>query len=242
MAEALDGTYVVEAEGRCETIAPGEFFLLSANTPIHIEHHAPSGSRPMRAQWLHLEFMIYETLPVSSLLWPPLRLTGPCTVQLADLIREFRAGPSSETTPLWWAARRWELASQALRLLTQVSDLRPQTADILSTSPRLLPVLRFIRTHLARSIAVSDLAHAAGLSPSRLHAAFRECLSRSPMAYVKQVRLSEARRRLSATDESMGEIAAATGFANQFHFSREFRRAFGMTPTQYRATHRTGPV
>ena len=52
-----------------------------------------------------------------------------------------------------------------------------------------------------------------------------------------ELRLAEARRLLSATELAVGEIAEATGFANQFHFSRAFRRASGMTPSAYRRAH-----
>ena len=61
--------------------------------------------------------------------------------------------------------------------------------------------------------------------------------ARTPMEYLKRRRLEEARHLLVTTDGPMSEVAARVGFANQFHFSREFKAAFGATPSAYRATH-----
>ncbi|MCF7849150.1 MAG: helix-turn-helix domain-containing protein, partial [Kiritimatiellales bacterium] len=57
---------------------------------------------------------------------------------------------------------------------------------------------------------------------------------RPPMEYLKQLRLAEACRLLVGTDLSLKEVAADTGFCNQFHFSRDFCKAFGKPPGRWR--------
>jgi len=58
------------------------------------------------------------------------------------------------------------------------------------------------------------------------------------MAYVKEVRLTEARKRLTASDEKLAAVAEATGFSNAFHLSREFKRRIGMAPGEFRKRYR----
>ena len=56
----------------------------------------------------------------------------------------------------------------------------------------------------------------------------------SPMDYVLSLRVQEAQRLLSTTQLSLGSIAAATGFYDQSHFTKRFRKVTGLTPLQYR--------
>jgi AraC-like DNA-binding protein len=65
---------------------------------------------------------------------------------------------------------------------------------------------------------------------------FRRLTGVSPRAYRVHVRLLEARRRLSR-GYKLSEIALELGFADQSHFGRHFKRAFGLTPGEF--VHRT---
>jgi transcriptional regulator GlxA family with amidase domain len=136
-------------------------------------------------------------------------------------------------------ARRRELAFRALRLICEIAPRKKRAEDLIRYPRRILAVVEFIREHIAETITVEDLAHAAHLSVSRFHTLFRRNMKRSPMSYVKEIRLAEARRMLGATDAPVAEIADRTGFANQFHFSREFKKATGQTPTAYRKANST---
>ena len=54
------------------------------------------------------------------------------------------------------------------------------------------------------------------------------------MDYVLSLRVQEAQRLLSTTQLSLGAIAAATGFYDQSHFTKRFRKVTALTPLQYR--------
>ncbi len=82
-------------------------------------------------------------------------------------------------------------------------------------------------------LGLEELALAAGTDRFRLTRAFAAAYGLSPHAYLVQRRLNHARLRLSR-GESPAATAAATGFADQSHLGRWFRRAFGMTPAAYR--------
>jgi transcriptional regulator GlxA family with amidase domain len=55
-----------------------------------------------------------------------------------------------------------------------------------------------------------------------------------PLKYLARYRLDRARELLLSTDQSVAEIAAATGFRDPFYLSRVFRRAEGCSPNEYR--------
>ncbi len=73
-----------------------------------------------------------------------------------------------------------------------------------------------------------------GLSRFELARQFRKCLGTSPHRYATMRRLERA-RQLIATDASLADAAAACGFADQSHMTRQFKQAYGVAPGQWRA-------
>jgi AraC-like DNA-binding protein len=89
-----------------------------------------------------------------------------------------------------------------------------------------------LHDRLAEDVSADDLARAVGLSRFQLYRQFRERYGVPPSAYLRQVRLREARQRLAA-GAAIAEAAFATGFADQSHLTRWFRRTYGITPRAY---------
>jgi AraC-like DNA-binding protein len=81
-------------------------------------------------------------------------------------------------------------------------------------------------------LGADDLAAAVGLSRFQVTRRFQLAYGMPPSAYLRQVRLRDARRRL-AVGEAIGTVAAASGFADQSHLTRWFRRTYGITPGVY---------
>ena len=98
--------------------------------------------------------------------------------------------------------------------------------------PILLRVREFIREHHARNIALNDLVNVSGLSRYHLLRAFAAEFGLPPHTYQLQVRIAKARGLLAAGAPASG-AAAETGFADQSHFARHFKRACGVTPSEY---------
>jgi AraC-like DNA-binding protein len=91
-----------------------------------------------------------------------------------------------------------------------------------------------LRERMEDDLGLDELARFCGADRFQLTRAFRKAYGLPPHAYLVQLRLSEARRRLAA-GEAPADVAAAVGFADQSHLGRWFRRAFGLTPAAYRA-------
>jgi AraC-like DNA-binding protein len=91
----------------------------------------------------------------------------------------------------------------------------------------------YLHANLERDIGLEDLAHACGIDRFRLTRAFKAAFGIAPHAYLIQLRLARA-RRLLAQGQTPAEVAVALGFADQSHLGRWFRRAYRLTPADYR--------
>jgi AraC-like DNA-binding protein len=89
-----------------------------------------------------------------------------------------------------------------------------------------------LHDRFADDLSADDLAGAVGLSRFQLYRQFQQRYDIAPSAYLRQVRLREAKRRLAA-GAAIAEVAFATGFADQSHLTRWFRRTYGITPRVY---------
>jgi AraC family transcriptional regulator len=106
------------------------------------------------------------------------------------------------------------------------------------------PWLRTVRDRLhhdfATPVRLTALAAEAGVHAVHLTRAFRQCFGCSPGEYVRQRRLDRASMDLVASDRSVAEIALDAGFASPSHFATAFRRATGVSPSEFRATAKRG--
>lgn len=102
-------------------------------------------------------------------------------------------------------------------------------------------------THLTRAIAIieknleepiptCELADRLGISTRQLERLFGRFLNTSPKKYFMDLRLHRARNMIVQTEASITEIAVACGFNSTSHFSKVFRKQFGVSPVSQRAT------
>lgn len=83
-----------------------------------------------------------------------------------------------------------------------------------------------------------ELAAAAGVQSAQLARAFRAHYGKSIGEFARRLRLEWAAERLVRTDVGLASLAAEAGFADQSHFTRAFRRRYGLPPGRYRAAFR----
>lgn len=98
----------------------------------------------------------------------------------------------------------------------------------------LLAVRQYVLENVRRPITVEELAVRHGMSRSNYSHHFRAVTGRSPAHYVAEVRLQEVSRRLLQQGLTLKVIAAETGFADANHLCKAFRRAYHVSPAQYR--------
>lgn len=97
-------------------------------------------------------------------------------------------------------------------------------------SQRTAKAIAWIKDNYAKPLRVEDLAEIAGMGVSTLHHHFRALTAMSPLQYQKQIRLQEARTRMSIHGLDAGSAALEVGYESASQFTREYKRLFGQTP------------
>lgn len=90
----------------------------------------------------------------------------------------------------------------------------------------------YLESCYERNVSLAELAGVAGLSQFHLVRVFQATVGISPHAYLDQVRVARAKELLTA-GLPIAHVAAATGFADQSHLTRRFKRLVGVTPGRY---------
>jgi AraC-like DNA-binding protein len=97
-------------------------------------------------------------------------------------------------------------------------------------SHRTAKAVAWIKENYAKPLRVEELAEIAGMGVSTLHHHFRALTAMSPLQYQKQIRLQEARARMSLQGLDAGSAAFEVGYESASQFTREYKRLFGQTP------------
>lgn len=150
-----------------------------------------------------------------------------------QLVRQFLQMHSSleaDATHLQRESLIWEFLTQ---LLLQCAESPPKVP----TAGQERRVVQLVREYLedsyAENVSLEFLANIVGLSPEYLVRVFTAELGLPPHTYQTQVRISRAKQLLAA-GYAIADIAHQTGFVDQAHFSRQFKRLNGVTPGTYR--------
>jgi AraC-like DNA-binding protein len=120
-------------------------------------------------------------------------------------------------------------------LLVRYACTRAETLRPLANDPRVETMKARLAADVAAPMRVADLAEAVGLSPFHATRLFTQTTGLPPHAWRTQVRLQRALGPLRA-GVSVADVAAASGFTDQSHFTRHFRRMFGVPPGRWQSS------
>lgn len=112
----------------------------------------------------------------------------------------------------------------------------PQTKEPLgSTVPRAVRnAIKAMEENLEEPLPIPEICREADVSHRQLDRLFSQYLKKTPTLYYRDIRLDRARGLVTQTTLSMGEIAFASGFSSQVHFSRAYKNRFGLPPIKDR--------
>jgi AraC-like DNA-binding protein len=104
--------------------------------------------------------------------------------------------------------------------------------DIGRESAAVARIRQYLHANFAQNVRLDDLSELSGLSPFHLLRTFRRAVGMPPHAYLRQIRVEQAKAMLAA-GAPISEVAVATGFTDQSHLTRFFKRILGLTPGAY---------
>ncbi len=125
-----------------------------------------------------------------------------------------------------------------LELLGHAARSSASRARETKVSPALRRTYELLEERYRRPVSLADLAAATGRHPAYIATAFREAYGETVGDCLRRLRVADASRSLAGTDLPIAEVALASGFGNQSHLTRVFKRATGTTPAEYRRRHR----
>ncbi|MCR5108821.1 MAG: response regulator [Lachnospiraceae bacterium] len=92
----------------------------------------------------------------------------------------------------------------------------------------------YLKEHFREEIDLGKLAEDFGISSAYLSKIFARSKQESPVRYLTALRMNEAKRLLTMTDEPIARVGELSGYPDQFYFSRIFRKETGENPTAFR--------
>lgn len=95
-------------------------------------------------------------------------------------------------------------------------------------------IIAYVKANPAGNITIKAMADMAGLSERRFREIFKSITGQQPKKFVNTLRLNIAEELLKNTPLSINEIAFRLGYCSQFHFSRAFQKAHGISPSRFR--------
>ena len=226
----VSGAGLFQHENRRHLTGPGEITIIEPGLPQ--DYATASLDAPWDFYWAHFvarsDWLFWlKELPRE---WPGLIVMhpdGPALLERLETSFERLLKDNYLLTGLQEA-----LCANALEEMLLL--LARQCQQVSSLDTRVQQVLEILSQQLAEPLDVPQIARRLALSSSRIAHLFKEATGESIMATLTRMRLSQARRLLEFTNRPVGEIARSVGFQSSYHFSRQFKSSFGLSPQIYR--------
>lgn len=217
-------------------VSPRQFFVIPANEASEWHRH---GTSDMLMMYLRQDMLDGVARDLGSRSARPVGLdlglgvSDPLLEQLALALLDTLRRPEDRGSPLYVDG---VVHAMAAHLLRHYSTLKPASAtpDQPQTVHRLARALELLETHIGDDTGLVELAHEAGMSPSSFTRAFSKAYGTTVHQHVLKRRVERAKSLLSATDETIADIAYRTGFSSQSHLATTFKKLTGVTPGAYR--------
>ncbi len=124
------------------------------------------------------------------------------------------------------------------QFVQKYADDRPFERPVGCERAAVVKIREYLEDRYDSNVSLDELARLVSLSSYSLLRAFRQTVGLPPHAYLNQVRVNRAKRMLQ-TGSSLADAAIATGFVDQSHFSKHFKKLVGVPPGLYQAGART---
>lgn len=219
----LEGQMVIEQGGVRTILKPHDLWILPAGTAqnLTVRENCRKITAGISGQLVHSQLS-----GMGIFARPVIRIGNDERLlsvihELYQLLRE----KSEETVP--------HISGLTLELVMEIGR-----AAKTAPSPRLAEAIHILERGIADEIRLDEVAARLHISTDFLNRLFRQELGITPKRYLIEQRMHLASSLLTNSDFSVQEISLRCGYRNQFAFSREFRKKYGLSPLQFRKNAR----
>ncbi len=218
----VQGTGWLEIDGVRWRIAAGDVYLV----PAGVQHAIwPERQDPWHKLWVGIGGELAEALIAAYGLSGIVQVSGTAVETVFRQLITLSQLGSDEAI---------DQAALAMHGLIQTLATRAGCRGGRRHSVPVRTVMDYLDRHFRDTVSLDDLASLIKRSRSQLVRLFRAETDRTPYGYLLDRRIDHARHLLTTTDLRIHEIAEELGFADQYHFSAQFRKRTGLSPRQCR--------
>jgi len=118
--------------------------------------------------------------------------------------------------------------------IIQTQNLHAVSQEQIDPNNPLSYVVSYIRANISEKIQVDELSEKACMSRTSFYRAFKREFNLSPLDFILKEKIKKAKYLLSESKASISEVCYQLGFSDLNYFGRQFKKAEGISPTQYR--------
>ncbi len=218
----------VETPEKNYRVNDGESYVLQPNRLHRLT--TLGGDAPVSI-WCHFRLTLYQGIDFVEFFELPDKFKPPVSDRIREycrvLVSDKPADPLLRLLHLKTAG--FTLANEILRHCTQ----RSGADEKISLLNRLSPAIDYMSRHYRSRPCLGEVARRVNLSESRFTVLFKQIMHVSPGEYWQSLRMMKAQEMLYRAESTVEETAAELGFYDVFHFSRQYKKKFGMTPAEF---------
>lgn len=216
----------------------GQTLITTVDMPVVAYITCASAAEPFLGMWLALDARVIAQLAAEMEFATPLQ--GAATRGMSQVSLD--EGLCDALTRLVRLLDEPSLGSSLAPLIQQEVVIRllngghgPSLRRLVaagSPSQQIAKVMTWLKQHYTEDLAMDDLAASAHMSPSTFRQHFRAVVGMSPLQYIKNLRLLDARQLMLNESLDAGTAAIRVGYESASQFSREYSRLFGEAPNR----------
>jgi AraC-like DNA-binding protein len=239
----LQGRKTARIGDQLADVGARDALIISHDLPVVARITQASAREPYLAVILSLDMQLLHSLhdQVAEALVPmatgkSMAVGSAESAWLASVIRYFELADHRLDAEVLGPSMLREIHYRVL-----ISPLGGMLRNLLVTdshASRVAKAMRMLRAEYRVPLSVSALAKIAGMGVSSFHERFKAVTGTTPLQYQKDLRLIEAHALLTAQSHTVSDAAYAVGYESPSHFSRDYRKKFGVPPSRgASATH-----